>query len=78
MAFPVSTDNSIQSLIALYGFCLAGTMIGHFYINWNKSPITSTVCPPNGSNTALNVDVMAPWASAEESVCLVVQRISTS
>ena len=74
----ISTEKSwiaklLWSVVVICGFCLAGTMIGQSYFNWNKSPISSTltthpiselqlpaitVCPPEGSNTALNVDLM--------------------
>ena len=74
----ISTEKSwivklLWSVVVICGFCLAGTMIGQSYVDWNKSPISSTltthpiselqlptitVCPPEGSNTALNVDLM--------------------
>ena len=55
------------------GFLGAGLLIGKSYIEWQKSPVATsistlsisdlkfpdvTVCPPKGSNTALNYDLM--------------------
>ena len=61
------------SLIVMAGFCTAGYLIHNSYSEWYQSPIASTistqpiedlefpkviVCPPEGSNTALNYDLM--------------------
>ena len=55
------------------GFLGAGLIIGNSYVEWKKSPVSTsvsthsisdlefpnvTVCPPKGSNTALNYDLM--------------------
>ena len=55
------------------GFLGAGLLIGKSYFEWQKSPVSTsistlsisdlefpnvTVCPPKGSNTALNYDLM--------------------
>ena len=64
----------ISWLIAvLTGFVGASYLIGHSYHDWQKSPVLTTitthplddlefpavtVCPPKGSNTALNYDLM--------------------
>ena len=55
------------------GFLGAGLLIGKSYVEWQKSPVATsistlsisdlefpnvTVCPPKGSNTALNYDLM--------------------
>ena len=55
------------------GFVGAGLLIGKSYVEWQKSPVSTsistlsisdlefpnvTVCPPKGSNTALNYDLM--------------------
>ena len=55
------------------GFLGAGLLIGKSYVEWQKSPVSTsistlsisdlefpnvTVCPPKGSNTALNYDLM--------------------
>ena len=60
-------------LIVLAGFFGAGYLIVHSYHDWQESPILTTisthplddlefpivtVCPPKGSNTALNYDLM--------------------
>ena len=62
------------TFIVLLGFCGACFLINSSYNSWNDSPITTTisthplddldfplvtVCPPEGSNTALNYDLMA-------------------
>jgi hypothetical protein len=60
-------------LLVCIGFLVAGILINASYIEWQKSPVsttitthplsalpfpTVTVCPPKGSNTALNYDLM--------------------
>ena len=60
-------------LIVISGFIIAGFLITKSYDEWQSSPITTTitthpldnldfpnvtVCPPKGSNTALNYDLM--------------------
>ena len=60
-------------LIVCIGFSLAIYLINSSYVDWQASPIatsitthpiseldfpTVTVCPPEGSNTALNYDLM--------------------
>ena len=55
------------------GFVGAGLLISKSYVEWQKSPVSTsistlsisdlefpnvTVCPPKGSNTALNYDLM--------------------
>ena len=59
--------------VVISGFVIAGLLIGKSYNEWQKSPFsttitthpiekldfpTVTVCPPRGSNTALNHDLM--------------------
>ena len=56
-----------------FGFLGAGFLISNSYFEWQKSPVASsistisisdlefpnvTICPPKGSNTALNYDIM--------------------
>ena len=60
-------------ITVLMGFFGASYLIGHSYHDWQKSPVLTTitthplddlefpavtVCPPKGSNTALNYDLM--------------------
>ena len=60
--------------IVILGFCLAGYLINNSYSEWQEKPVATslsthpisslpsfpsvTVCPPHGSNTALNYDLM--------------------
>jgi hypothetical protein len=60
-------------MIVCLGFCGAGFLINSSYSAWQESPVatsitthpitdldfpTVTVCPPKGSHTALNYDLM--------------------
>ena len=64
---------SLWCMIVCLGFCRAGYLIHSSYSAWQESPVatsitthpigdldfpTVTVCPPKGSNTALNYDLM--------------------
>ena len=55
------------------GFCIAGYLINNAYVGWEESPVATgisthpiskltfpeiTVCPPHGSNTILNYDLI--------------------
>ena len=61
------------ALVVLGGFCSASYLINNSYVEWSTSPVAIsihtvpieklpfpkvTVCPPKGSNTALNPDLM--------------------
>ena len=61
------------ALVVCFGFIAAGYLIGKSYLAWQDSPVatsistypindlafpTVTVCPPRGSNTALNHDLI--------------------
>ena len=61
-------------LVIAIGFCMAGYLIQGSFISWSDSPFITTVnvepitkapfpivtvCPPKGTNTALNYDIMA-------------------
>ena len=63
----------VWSVIVLLGFLAAGFLIWQSFADWQESPVstsietrpleelvfpTVTVCPPKGSSTALNYDLM--------------------
>ena len=67
------TGKLLWFLIVCIGFMVASYLINSSYVDWQKSPVsttitthplsdlpfpTVTVCPPKGSNTALNYDLM--------------------
>ena len=60
------------ALVVIGGFCSASYLINNSYVEWSASPVATTihtvpieelpfpkvtVCPPKGSNTALNPDL---------------------
>ena len=64
---------SLWCMIVCLGFCGAGYLIQSSYSSWQDSPVaasitthpiadldfpTVTVCPPKGSHTTLNYDLM--------------------
>ena len=66
-------EKCVWFTVVISGFVIAGLLIGKSYNEWQKSPFsttitthpiekldfpTVTVCPPRGSNTALNHDLM--------------------
>ena len=66
-------EKCIWVTVVIVGFVVAGLLIGKSYDEWQKSPFSTTitthpikeldfpnvtVCPPKGSNTALNHDLM--------------------
>ena len=70
---PSKLAKAFWLLVVLSGFSLAIYLINDSYVDWQASPIatsitthsiseldfpTITVCPPEGSNTALNYDLM--------------------
>ena len=63
----------IWGLVVVFGFFTAGYLINSSYVDWSNQPVSTsiltepienlpfpkvTVCPPKGSNTALNHDLM--------------------
>jgi hypothetical protein len=71
--FQTNTGKLLWLCIVCVGFLVAGTLINSSYAEWKNSPVsttitthplsdlpfpTVTVCPPKGSNTALNYDLM--------------------
>ena len=63
------------------GFCIAGYLINSSYVEWDESPVSTvisthpiskltfpemTVCPPHGSNTILNYDLIKANKLSEE------------
>ena len=70
---PSKVSKCLWSLVVVAGFTIAVTLINNSYTDWQASPILTsisthplseldfpkvTVCPPKGSNTALNYDLM--------------------
>ena len=70
---PSKVSKCLWSLVVVAGFTVAVTLINNSYTGWQASPILTsisthplseldfpkvTVCPPKGSNTALNYDLM--------------------
>ena len=70
---PSKPAKAFWLLVVAIGFSFSIYLINHSYVEWKASPITTsisthpiskldfpnvTVCPPEGSNTALNLDLM--------------------
>ena len=67
------TGKALWMAIVIAGFCTAGYLINDSYKEWETTPVTTsisthpiatlplpiiTICPPENSNTALNVDLV--------------------
>ena len=67
------TGKALWLIIVIAGFCTAGYLIASSYQDWESSPVSTsisthpiaslplpiiTICPPENSNTALNVDLV--------------------
>ena len=63
----------LWACIVITGFTIAGVLINNSYSDWRDNPVSTTisthpiselkfpkitVCPPSGTNTALNYDLM--------------------
>ena len=70
---PSKVSKAFWMLVVVFGFSTAFFLINSSYVDWQASPIatsisthpiseldfpTVTVCPPKGSNTVLNYDLM--------------------
>ena len=70
---PSKTGKELWLIIVILGFCTAGYLIASSYEEWESSPVSTsisthpiadvrlpiiTICPPENSNTALNVDLV--------------------
>ena len=70
---PSKTGKVLWLAIVIAGFCTAGYLIKSSYSDWETSPVATsisthpisslplpiiTICPPENSNTALNVDLV--------------------
>ena len=71
--FQTKAGKCVWALVVVAGFATASYLIIHSYLAWQQSPISTsittrpidtlkfpmvTVCPPKGSNTALNYDII--------------------
>ena len=71
--FQTKFGRTVWFIVVCFGFIVAGSLISRSYSAWKASPVstsisthkisdldfpTVTVCPPKGSNTALNYDLM--------------------
>ena len=70
---PSKASKTLWFVIVLTGFVTAFCLINNSYVSWEESPVLTsisthpisqlkfpniTICPPEGSNTALNYDLM--------------------